>query len=488
MKKQLGTVSIMWIISLLLMGLPDLQAAYNAEMPITHTSKKALDCYINARTHLENLEMAEAIPLLEQAVKLDPNFALAHLSLAQVAPTKQERTKSLEQAVARIENVSTEEAHLIEFVKAGVEGDASTQRHHLLDLIRLIPNDKRIRELAGSFYFNQNEYGLALTHLMRAVDLDPSYAPPYNLLGYAYIILENNTAAEKSFQIYINLLPDHPNPYDSYGEFLLKTGRYAESIQQYQKALSVDPKFVIALKGVGNNYLLLHNYSEARRVYQQMYDHAVSADIKYQALSSIITSYIYQGQTEMAMHVLDDYITQARNERNLSQEIKAHSISAEIYCEMGQPESGLQEALVTDSLVQQIPFTSIEREFYLRQSKLWRSCALIHNKQYAQAALLLNEVKTEAEQVQNSAQLKEYYYAQGLMYATQSSFESALQSFDLADPNDPLMMYHFAQTNEKAGEIQIAERVYSKLDNWNVPSMGLALAYTNRIKNLTSKY
>jgi cytochrome c-type biogenesis protein CcmH/NrfG len=42
------------------------------------------------------------------------------------------------------------------------------------------------------------------------------------MLGYSYRSLENYAEAEKAFKIYIELIPDDPNPYDSYAEMLSK--------------------------------------------------------------------------------------------------------------------------------------------------------------------------------------------------------------------------------------------------------------------------
>jgi cytochrome c-type biogenesis protein CcmH/NrfG len=45
-------------------------------------------------------------------------------------------------------------------------------------------------------------------------------------MGYAYSDKNDFNKAEEAFKKYISLLPDSPNPYDSYAELLLKNGRY----------------------------------------------------------------------------------------------------------------------------------------------------------------------------------------------------------------------------------------------------------------------
>ena len=75
--------------------------------------------------------------------------------------------------------------------------------------------------------------------------------------------------AEQAFKKYIELIPGDPNPYDSYAELLMKTGRFEESIKNYEKALSVDPNFIASYIGIGNNHVFMGKPEEARKSLRQ---------------------------------------------------------------------------------------------------------------------------------------------------------------------------------------------------------------------------
>ena len=77
----------------------------------------------------------------------------------------------------------------------------------------------------------------AIEQLKKAPELAPNYSPAYNMLGYAYRQAGDYANAEQAFKKYIELIPNDPNPYDSYAELLLKMGKFDESIEQYRKAL-----------------------------------------------------------------------------------------------------------------------------------------------------------------------------------------------------------------------------------------------------------
>ena len=90
----------------------------------------------------------------------------------------------------------------------------------------------------------------AIEHYKKATELAPDYSTAYNILGYAYRQNVAYANAEKAFKKYIELIPNDPNPYDSYAELLLKMGRFDESITQYQKALAIDSNFINSHLGI----------------------------------------------------------------------------------------------------------------------------------------------------------------------------------------------------------------------------------------------
>ncbi len=92
----------------------------------------------------------------------------------------------------------------------------------------------------------------------------------YNQLGYAHRFLENFSAAETPFTKYIELIPNDPNPHDSYAELLMKMGRFDDSIKEYERALSLDPNFVASYVGIGNAHLHAGRIERAREAFAKI--------------------------------------------------------------------------------------------------------------------------------------------------------------------------------------------------------------------------
>ena len=87
------------------------------------------------------------------------------------------------------------------------------------------------------------DFEKALQEFEAAAELDPGRKMLYNDLGYVHAFRGDFTSALKNIDMYIDLAPDEPNPYDSKGEILLMAGRLNEAAEQFQTALNKWPKF-----------------------------------------------------------------------------------------------------------------------------------------------------------------------------------------------------------------------------------------------------
>jgi tetratricopeptide (TPR) repeat protein len=91
-----------------------------------------------------------------------------------------------------------------------------------------------------------------------------------NQRGYARRFLEDFDGAEKAFKKYISLIPGDPNPYDSYAELLMKMGKFEASIENYRRALKVNPRFAPSHIGIATALNFLGRYTEARKQLKTM--------------------------------------------------------------------------------------------------------------------------------------------------------------------------------------------------------------------------
>ncbi len=299
--------------------------ASNAIFPFETNSKESLDFFLKGREKFEDAKYTSASYLFDEAIKLDPEFALAYLYRSMSSIKGKRIFKDIENAEALANKADEGEKHFIMFYLASAKGKRFEQKEHLTQLLELYPDDIRIQYIAG-IYFHTEDAEEALKHYQKAIELDDKFAPVYNLIGYIQTDLGNYREAEEAFKKYIELTPDNPNSYDSYAEFLIKIKRYDESIVNYRKALEIDPSYILALWGITEDYLLKGEFNKARDCCDELYDKASNNYCKYCALLKKAMSYIYEGRVEDAMLMLNECNNFA-NEKNIPVETITYSFS-----------------------------------------------------------------------------------------------------------------------------------------------------------------
>jgi tetratricopeptide (TPR) repeat protein len=138
------------------------------------------------------------------------------------------------------------------------------------------------------------------------VALDPKFTLPYNQLGYAYRFQGKLSEAEKTFRKYAELLPDDPNPHDSYAELLMRMGRFDESIAEYRKALAIDPYFLSAFVGIANDQILAGKGDEARATLKQMLGKARTDGERRQAWFWMAETYMHEERWADAIRSIEE--------------------------------------------------------------------------------------------------------------------------------------------------------------------------------------
>ena len=271
------------------------------KIPITTSSPRALELYLQGRDLVEKLRFTDSRRYFLEAVAEDASFATAYLALANTAPTQTEFFSALERALAAAPEVSEGERLMIGAREAAAKGEGIVQRERLETLVAAYPADERGHNLLGDYLLNAQEYEQAIAQYEESIRINPGFSSPYNGMGYALRYLERYDEAELAFKRYIELIPDEPNPYDSYGELLMKMGRFEESIRNYEKALSFNPNFMPSHVGIGNDYLFMDRPDKARESFHRLLELARDDRERRQARLWMAASYVHEMDRDRAL-------------------------------------------------------------------------------------------------------------------------------------------------------------------------------------------
>jgi tetratricopeptide (TPR) repeat protein len=189
---------------------------------------------------------------LRSALEIDPNFALAHLVLAEVRVFQNQWDAAQTEILAarRQAGALTEADQLrVEAFLARVFGKPFEERVHLQKLIGLKPYKREyLYELAES-YFHTADADEAISKYQDALSLDSRYALAYNHLAYCYAWKGDHAKALEACRRYLEL-DGSANAYDSLGDAYMQAGDYARAAEMKTRAIQMDPQMNYASRNL----------------------------------------------------------------------------------------------------------------------------------------------------------------------------------------------------------------------------------------------
>jgi serine/threonine protein kinase/tetratricopeptide (TPR) repeat protein len=192
--------------------------------------------------------MAEAIRELEEAVRLDPQFALAYWRLSNALSYQGDLRKG-EELWPKIEQLQSrlprKDQLQFQAEKALRAGDQAGGIQILESLLQEFPRqDDARQELSRWLLFYEGEADRAISMLKDGLQLDPRNDTFLNVLGYLQGEMGNLAAALQANDQYMAIRPNDPNPWDTRGDILYQLNHDDEAVGAYRKVMALKPDFV----------------------------------------------------------------------------------------------------------------------------------------------------------------------------------------------------------------------------------------------------
>lgn len=209
----------------------------------TYTSSaEAYQLYLKGRFHWNKRtakDLEKAIEYFNQAITLDPNYALAYAGLAdayvvlplyRTVPSGEDAPKAREAATRAL----------------SLDGSL-VEAHTALALVNIYENNFAGAELEGK----------------RAIELNPNYATAHHWYGVILYCLGRQEEAQTELKRALEIDPLSLIINVSYGECLLYARRYDDAIAQLNKTLELDAGFAAAHSNLARMYLAKGSYADA---------------------------------------------------------------------------------------------------------------------------------------------------------------------------------------------------------------------------------
>ncbi len=457
----------------LLIFLPTIASA-QSEIPLTTKSAEARKIFLEARQQFENIRFDEARDLCAQAITKDPGFALAHLYRSFTGTSAMDFQKHLKNAMVLAPKASAGERLMIEAVQASTENNIVKAVTLAEQLVQKFPNDKRAHFFLGQYYYGRDEDDKAIAELNKAIAIDKSFAPAYNILGYTYREKGDYMKAEEAFKNYVRLVPNEANPHDSLAELYMKMGRYEDAITNYQKALALNPKFAFSQGKIGDNLVFMGKFEEARGAYRKAMEMETTPSGKLTHMAALAHSYIYEGKPEQAL-TEDEKILQKATQDDLPEwQAGTHSANCDIYIETGNFDKAEQSLAECRKIVTASQLSPAIKDNFAKDALFDEAVIAAKRKDFTRALTKADEHKAKIEAAKDPKQMETHHALLGRIYFEKGEHAKAVGHLKQANQENPYTLFLLAFATSEAGDMAKAAELYKKAANWNENSLNYA--------------
>ena len=233
---------------------------------MTTSSMEAYHYFLKGQDAYDNFYYNDARRFLERSIQIDSTFALAYLYLSNTYDEINDieaRDHYYEKAKMYAANAGEKDRMYIDAQYAAkIENNPQKRLAILEKMAEKYPKEKRVFFRLGLYYDGLKQYDKAIDAFQKSLDLDPQFGPTLNMMAYVYGDMGEFEKADNYLKQYMSVLPGGANPFDSVGEFYIRTGRLDQAINKYKEALEVKPDFGSEWR-IAYTYALKEDYKNA---------------------------------------------------------------------------------------------------------------------------------------------------------------------------------------------------------------------------------
>jgi tetratricopeptide (TPR) repeat protein len=317
-------------------------------LSVTTTSAQAEEHFWKGFDDIENFFTSRAIRRLEEALDLDPDFAMADFMHARYAPgtTRPERMERMADAIGALAHASPAELTLATAIREQYVGNLDAARALYTAAYALVPDDPHV-----ALYYALSVGAPASPQRLAALgevrEAHPEFPAAADVIAYTQWSMGDAVGSRRSVTRYLELDPLHPNSHDSYAELFQFSGLFEDAIAHYERALELDPTFPGGYTGLAEAHSLAGRGDMARAALERGAPHMGSTASRDNLLRAKANTYLMEGDVRRALETLREAVRTFEANDNRTQAAQVHhelAIAQALFGDAGTVSSHLSKA------------------------------------------------------------------------------------------------------------------------------------------------
>jgi len=212
----------------------------------------------------------KALEYLNQAVRLDPNYAESYNNRGDAWADKGDIDKAILNYRKAIElDPNNTDAYNSWGIVLGKKGNYDQAIWYFTKATELNPEYVNAYYNRGKIWYKKDNYDRALQDFTKSIDLDPNDADAYYNRGQTWYFKGNYDQAIQDFTKLIELVPEDAAAYYNRGIANDDKGNIDKAIQDYSKSIELDPNNISAYINRGLDWAITGNADKACRDWQK---------------------------------------------------------------------------------------------------------------------------------------------------------------------------------------------------------------------------
>jgi eukaryotic-like serine/threonine-protein kinase len=241
---------------------------------VTSSSVEAYRYYVEGNElHMRSRER-EAVPLLERAVSLDPDFAMALAKLSVAHWNLGHQRESYEyarKALEHVDRLTARERYYIEGRYYSLNPTTLPQAIAAYErAINLYPDHGPARHNLANIYTELERYGEAITHYEELIRNGSHFAGTFTNLANTYAAAGDLESGRKILDSYVARFPESATARRDLGAYLLRLGELEDARRELLQAAALDPGDMQVKLGEIELFLSLEDFDAARGIVEEL--------------------------------------------------------------------------------------------------------------------------------------------------------------------------------------------------------------------------
>lgn len=438
---------------------------------IASDSPKAMSYYHDGKRFYRESKFEESIKILERAVKIDPEFAMAYTQISInyfYLNNFDQAKKYLEKALLLIDKVSERERFLILGYKSSTLADYPQEAiEHYKELLKIYADDIEGIIYLGSLYRNLEKWDLAYEQFNKAIKIDKTNEIGYINLAYISMAKGMHDKAIEIIKDNRHVFSNQTSIHRLMSLYYLAQGKFDLALREAEEALSLEPHNMINTLRIGYIHHTKGDITLAKNVYKQLIE---NNEPMFQMEGRFWMAHLNLmcGLYDKCNKEVSQGLELAKKLNNKIYEIKFWLFSAYLNLRLRNLKAALHASNQALELASKI--TSTEEE-----KLALHFLALVHlemNK-LDEAEKTATQLKQFVEKTDNKKYLRHYYHLMGMISQQKNLTRQSIDYFESAfsllphqkNTNDMHAFYldALAIIEEKMGDKEKAQGYYEEI-------------------------